>query len=259
MQITVSKYTTQIRFICESSIPLDKQGDYTDVDNAIESGRSNIFNFEYNLFDNTYKSVIERKFLLHNYTREIGFETVALFKLKLQDLWLMKLPYYNKLWESALIEFNPMYDVNYNTEYSGTQAVEREDETTSNGNTSTANNTKRDGTSNDNENLVNKYSDTPQGALDGVIDTDWLTNATTNDIDRDKTWEDETDSTGSVITRVTGTLTSDVGTTDNYIKSVVGKMGGKSYSKMLQEFRDTFINIDEQFINEFKNLFMLIY
>ena len=38
-------------------------------------------------------------------------------------------------------------------------------------------------------------------------------------------------------------------------ENVVGKQGTESFSKLLNEYRDTFINIDMQVINEFSDLF----
>lgn len=35
-----------------------------------------------------------------------------------------------------------------------------------------------------------------------------------------------------------------------------GKQGGESYSKMLNEFRETFLNIDMQVIEEFDEMFI---
>lgn len=43
--------------------------------------------------------------------------------------------------------------------------------------------------------------------------------------------------------------------TDEYLQKVVGKSGGMSYSAMLLEFRETFINIDEMIIEELTDLF----
>lgn len=263
----MSKYTTEIRFVCENAMGLKEQGDYSDIPQAIQSGRKKIFTFDYELFDENYKSVIETKFLRHFYTREIGFETLALFKLKLEDKWTMKLPYYNKLWESALIEFNPMYDVDYWTDHKGDGTNDRTDNLThTHGGTNKRTGTQSldsNGESDRHEDLIDKYSDTPQGALNGVIDTDWLTNARQDENDihteyenHDVTTFDVTD-TLNMTDRNTGT----VGfiTTDNYLRHVAGKMGTKSYSELLKEYRKTFINIDEMFINEMNDLFMLIY
>lgn len=235
----MSKYTTEVRFICESAIPLEQQGDLSDVKTAIECGRKKIFTFDYDLFDNNYKGVIETKFLRHYYTREIGHETVGLWKLKLEDKWLMKLPYYNKLWESAMLEFNPFNDVDYFVEHAGSGTSDRTDNVE----------TDKSGTNTANADRIQKYSDTPQGGLDGVIDTDWLTNATQN--------QDEL--SGAFTENGSQDSTSNLISTDEYLRHVYGKMGNVSYSKLLKEYRSTFMNIDEMFIDEFKKLFMLVY
>lgn len=319
----MSKYTTEVRFICENAIPLKEQGDFTDVDTAIQAGRKKIFTFDYGLFDDAYKPVIESKFLRHFYTREIGFETVALWKLKLREHWELKLPYYNRLWESALLEFNPFYDVNYtiyntgdryrdqnsNTRENGTKnkngttnfdesksgslkdVKTLESETTFDGNTNRSTNNNKDNRYTRDENLLDKYSDTPQGGLNGVIDTNWLTDArqNVNDIDgTDYTRESgnensNTDNTTNVdstdtlsrssadnkktkqtvrdelSTNNTTILVGNIHDMDDYQKHVIGKMSVSSYAKLLKEFRETFLNIDEMFINEMNDLFMLIY
>ena len=263
----MSKYTTEIRFVCESALGLNEQGDGTNVANAIQSGRTKIFTFDYDLFDNEYKSVIETKFLRHFYTREIGFETLGLFKLKLEDKWIMKLPYYNKLWESALLEFNPFHDVDYFIEHEGDGTNDRTDNLTHTKNgTNTRTGTQRldsNGESDRHEDLLDKYSDTPQGALNGVIDTDWLTNARQDDNDIHNEYENHDTTTFDVTDtlNLTDRNTGTVGfvTTDDFLRHVYGKMGTKGYSELLREYRKTFMNIDEMFINEMNDLFMLIY
>ena len=263
----MSRYTTELRFICEDSIPLSEQGDFTDVDKAIECGRKRIFTFNYNLFDEDYKPVIETKFLRHFYTREIGMETFALWKLKLRDLWEMKLPYYNKLWESELIKFDPFRDVDY-------KVINTGDRWTNNNTNGTSNKTNEsnlsDKTKNTyanknerNENLINKFSDTPQGGLDGVIEDDWLSTAT-QDVNKYSGGESgnnvsDKNTKTSENENVKTSNASNIHDIDDYERHIVGKMGLSSYPKLLQEFRDSFLNIDEMFINEMNGLFMLIY
>ena len=46
---------------------------------------------------------------------------------------------------------------------------------------------------------------------------------------------------------------------DDYIDNVIGKRGGESFSKMLMEFRETFINIDLLVIDALSDLFMNVY
>ena len=44
-------------------------------------------------------------------------------------------------------------------------------------------------------------------------------------------------------------------TTEEYIENIFGKRGGITYSKMLTEFRETFLNIDLMIVNELRPLF----
>ena len=50
--------------------------------------------------------------------------------------------------------------------------------------------------------------------------------------------------------------TKNANNTEDYFKHVIGKNGGVSYSKMLMEFRETFLNIDLMIIRELEPLFM---
>lgn len=259
----MSTYTTEVRFICESSIPLLEQGDLTDVNKAIEAGRKRIFTFDYDLFDPLYKPVIETKFLRHYYVREIGMETVGLWKLRLEDKWTMLLPYYNKLWESELLKFNPLYDVDYTVENTGDRYSNRFNNGESESKASGTNKDSRSSNSEDESEShnINKFSDTPQGGLDGVIETDWLTNATEDNGGRSGTSKNttagisENESLASSLTKSIGNI-HDI---DDYMKHVSGKMGRHNYSQLLLDFRKTFLNIDKMFIDEMNDLFMLIY
>lgn len=243
----MSKYTTEIRFICENSIPLKEQGDYNTIDTALEYGRKEIFDFPYELFDEEYKPVIEKKFLRHYYTREIGHETVALFKLFLRDRMEMVLPYYNQLWESALIKIDPFKDVDYFVKDDGTKTIDetrKQDDDILNTGTQL----------NEYENhRIDKYSDTPQGELNGIIDTDWLTNARQIDDNGQNKRTDNLKTTIDGKNVITGK------NVDDFLKHVYGKMSPKSYSELLIKYRETFLNVDKRFIDEFKKLFMLIY
>jgi len=46
-----------------------------------------------------------------------------------------------------------------------------------------------------------------------------------------------------------------VNSTENYLETIVGKQGTESYSSLLSKYRETFLNIDMQVINEFNDLF----
>lgn len=112
----MSKYTTQVRFICETAAGESESKGYNNLDETLEAGRNYIFDFTYPLFDPLYKSVLETKILKHFYTREISEETVGLWKLRLNARMNEIMPFYNKMYESELLAFNPFYDVDYTRE-----------------------------------------------------------------------------------------------------------------------------------------------
>lgn len=197
----MSKYTTEVRYICESNAGLTESKGYNDVENIIANSRTSIFDFNYPIYDENYRSVLETKILKHYYTREIGLETVGLWKLKLNTKMNEIMPYYNQLYKSTLLEFNPMYttdlykDGNRDTggNSSGTENVTsqrdigvQEDTTdglTSKVKTESSKTFAEDTTTARTEETENsgtkrdKYSDTPQGSLVDLEADRYLTNA----------------------------------------------------------------------------------
>lgn len=109
----MSKYTTEVRYICEHYAGYDKSQPYADTNYIISESRKSIFDFNYPLFDEEYKPVLETKILKHYYGREIGAETVGRWKLWLDMRMNEIMPYYNKLYDLYSREFNPLYDTDY--------------------------------------------------------------------------------------------------------------------------------------------------
>lgn len=307
----MSKYTTEVRFICENKSGLDVSKGSNDVDSIIANSWNKIFTTKVSFFDEEYRRVLCQKILKHYYLREIGCETVGVWTLWMNTRLEEIMPYYNQLYKSALIDFNPLHDtdltrshklnVEGSKEENGTRNdVSKEDtkgnetsETTTTGNATrnlkgsrntdvTSNETKTTSTSTDSTKR-DLYSDTPQGAITGLENENYLTNARkvtdsasekgseqTNGTEKTVVnyGEDETNKTGTsskTTTNTTGTTnetldstTSNKGTsntTEDYIETVIGKQSGMTFSKMLIEFRETFLNIDLQVINEFSDLF----
>lgn len=111
----MSKYTTEVRYICETEAGLQESAGANSVDTIIANSREKIFDFNYPIYDESYRNVLETKILKHFYTREIGLETVGLWKLKLNTKMNEIMPYYNQLYKSALLEFNPLWTDDYST------------------------------------------------------------------------------------------------------------------------------------------------
>ena len=251
----MSKYNTEVRFICEEANGILESKGYSSVNTIISNAIPKIFDFTFPIFDSSYRNVLCGKILKHYYTQEIGFETVALWKLKLDTKLNEIMPYYNKLYESELLKFNPLYDVDLTTDHKGTGTKhETFDGVENHEKEANTEQGKEQTTENVNWDL---YSDTPQNGLSDVEDMEYLTNARKV---TDNGSLDETINTGYTEgnTRTTDNE-GNVQTTDDYITKVFGKSGGVSYSKMLKEFRETFLNIDMMVIRELKNLFMEVW
>lgn len=330
----MSKYTTEVRFICENNAGLTESKGYKDIKNILTTAAPKIFEFDFPIFDEQYRLPLEIKILRHYYTREICEETVGLWKLRLEDRLNVIMPYYNQMYKSELIKFNPMYDVDlirdHKTENNGesnntsnrtthgessdTSDGTRNDsahnvrkgisdttsENTSNGSvdTSGSTNTSETGSVNKNGTAWKLYSDTPQGGIEGIAHADddvanlaYLTNATkdTTNEQTNTTGKGESSNTGKQTSSdtsngtvnvtsnddETGTFDSKSHTTNNgqtdgtenftgkntvtstedYLEHVRGKQGVTSYSRMLTEFRETFLNIDRLVLDELSDLF----
>ena len=347
----MSKYTTEVRFICENAAGLTESEGYNSVNNVIRKALPVVFDFDFPIFDENYRSVLETKILKHYYTREIGLETVGLWKLFLDAKLNEIMPYYNQLYNSELLEFNPLYDIdltrdhNLNRNEEVKQTGTEEANASKNGTVDSTGTVNKTGTTDNTENRnedtdergtssttqdnhsdseihnttgntsdetatntkthYDKYSDTPQGSLTNVQNDTYLTNARMiNDTDTKTgkvTVTGNDDSTGSTNSNTTtdtdnrnnisktGNTTQNVKETENttdtekmtsvdtenrnstqtanrnlssiddYVEHVKGKNGGVSYSAMLKEFRETFLNIDMMIIEELGDLFMKLW
>lgn len=298
-KVTMSKYTTEVRYICEHFSGLSESVGFNDVEQVIKNCLPKVFDFNFPIFDESYRSVLETKILRHYYTREIGLETVGLWKLKLNTKLNEIMPFYNQLYKSELIEFNPLYDVELTRERkiqgTGTKDTEngesRKGESHANTSQTSTNdvtengmdkgtvNGTADGTQNQNTsgNGTNMYSDTPQGAITDLQDGKYLTNATvdsatntfagashdstsqTSENNRNNETQTDGSSDGSndsdYNSSMDGYSNTTLSNTEDYLERVIGSNGGESFSKRLNDFRTTFINIDMMVINELEELF----
>lgn len=211
----MSKYTTEVRYICESYAGLKQSVGFDSVETVITAAVPKVFNFSFPIFDEAYRNVLCTKILREFYTREISEETVGLWKLRLSQKLNNIMPYYNQLYRSELVVFNPLYDVDVTRTHTGNR--NEESNTNSNGTT------------------YDLYSDTPQNGLSGVDNENYLTSA-------DK-----------VTTSNSGN--GKMNTLENYTEHVTGANGGESFSKRLLDFRKTFLNIDQMILRELEPLF----
>ena len=72
----MSKYTTELRYILEDLAGLKDSVGYNSVATVINEARPKLFDFDYPIFDENYRPVLETKICKHFYTREIGAESL---------------------------------------------------------------------------------------------------------------------------------------------------------------------------------------
>ena len=253
------------------------------VEQVIKNSLPKVFDFNFPIFDENYRGVLETKILRHYYTREIAHETVGLWKLKLCTKLNEIMPYYNQLYKSELLEFNPFLDVDLTrqrkVDSTGTRdtstKTSTEVDTSSDGSRNTDVSLNNDtsstenGSSNDKGKRKQLYSDTPQGAITDLEAGKYLTNATINDdentVSTNRTstgtqegntnTEEETSTNSNASTDSNTTSNTDITNLENYIETIKGKQGTQNYSELLLKFRETFLNIDMMIINDLEELF----
>lgn len=159
------------------------------------------------IWDENHRGELEKKIIEHYYFRQIGFETVGRFKFMLNARLREIMPRMNKIYQTTQYKYNPIE--NYNMEEKGTDT--------------------RTGSSD----TLAKFSETPQGSLENLIDGKYLTNATH------------------------GTDKSE-GKDDHYFTRH-GNIGVTTTQQMIEQERKITIDLDLMIIEELKDLFLGVY
>lgn len=188
------------------------------------------------------KDRLASKIVDHYYMREIGYETIALFKhytkVYMQEIMERYLP----LIYSNSINYNPLINVDYEETFtrnitgSGESSGESSSESSS---TNTASG-------------LSVNSDTPQGNISkaSILSGSYASN----------TGASETESSISDETSSSSSNTNSNTTDETYTKKVKGNSGVSATSqKMIEQYRNNIIAIDEQIIKELDKLFMGLY
>lgn len=243
--MTMSKFTTEVRNICETYA----NDPSLSIEDTITKAKPYIFNDTWNTYEPDHKDELEQKILRFYYMREIGYETVSLWKFRLNTQLSLIMPKYNVLYSSlGKIKENLLANVdvteerssndkntNENTTHNASTATvsasgksdttnstngtttnettSKSDTTDNSKSTTEASNTGKTtstGSSKNGSDAWQKYADTPQGGLQGLQNDTYLTNATHNLVDGNSSSDTTTDSSGSSNNTVT-----DEGTTSN--------------------------------------------
>lgn len=294
----MSKYTTELRFICESYNNLDTSVGLSRVKTVIDNALPKLFDFDFPIFDENYRKQLEHKIVRHFYLREIGFETVGVFKFYLENKLNEIMPYYNKIYNAYLLDIDPLS--NYRSKKSGnnnqlsdnkTNTTDNRDSKQTSINKSNSNDARTDNLSqnethistdtfgnNDRSFVTNLHSDTPQGSLQNVENESYLSSAEknntihwqdtvtktnhTDNINNVGTVKNTSDSsaTNEMSDKTTNTTNSatNITTTNEYVELVTG-YSGISAIALIKEYTTNLDNVDMLVIEELEELFMQIF
>lgn len=178
---------------------------------------------DYPIFDEAHREVLNSKIIRHYYTREIAAETVGRFRMFVRDAMHRIMPYYNQLYASELVakEIDPLTDRNKVTTEHGTG--ENQSESSASGSSQDV------------------FSDTPQSEMipQQIKDMRYATNVNLGD----------SHSTGA----------ADASYVNDFERHETGY--GQSQSDLLAKYRGTFLNIDNDVVNdrELRECFLTIW
>src|SRR5690606_9817007 len=104
------------------TIELFKVVDITDGNIGLDS---------YPIWKSEYREPLNQKIIDHYHNREIGVETIDMFTFALRRRMNEVMPYYNELYKSTELEFDPLSTVDIHTISSSSSETESEGESES--------------------------------------------------------------------------------------------------------------------------------
>ena len=216
----MSKYTIELRTVCELYGRSEVESWFKDYNLSYYLRPDEIASIESaGLWS---KDRLANKIVEHYFMREIGLETPWLFRHYAKVLMNEIMERKLPLIYSMSIEYDPLVNVDY------TETFERTIE--------------NEGTSSNNASGLSVSSDTPQGQINK---SRVLAGAYASATGASETESSSNDSNS---------------TDENYSKRVKGNSGvSATAQKMIQQYRENIIAVDEDIINELDKLFMGLY
>lgn len=214
---------------------------------------------KYPIFDESHRDILNKKIIDTYFTREIGIESVDDWVMKLNVKMANIMPKYNQLYKSELLNFDPLITMDMK------QISDSNSESNSD---TTANNVSK--TDSESEELANQNSTTTTDSKARVVNSTTPQKRLAGNMDYASGGTDTTSLTGVDNDATSGsnassTVNNNSDTTSNVSNndSAHGESSTKGYSgspsALLQEFRDTILNIDLEIIEELDELFMQIW
>lgn len=266
----MSKYTTETRYICQTYAQTYlSENEYLSIDETIEKSIPFIFNHSWSTYDPDHKQELCKKILRHYYLREIGFETVGLWKLEMNEYLAEIMPKYNVLYANLEDVKNKLLA---NVDTTETRDLTSNQKTTAESSNTSTDHTKADASSNadssanasseGNSDSWQESNDTPQGGLDGIESRRYLSSAVHNRGNQSSsqnnagTSSSTSTNTSDSTNNSTGSSTGNSNTSESYTLKVLGKNSGSSYIDEYLKIQSQYNDIDAAIINDLNICFM---
>lgn len=210
----------------------------TKIKDLAKVGRTEIFDFDYELTDRLTKEEFETHILNHYLMRRIGFETLTAFKIALNCKINEVIPMFNKLYNSISNWDLFIGDETLRTGF---------DKTTSNSINNSSNSLTNSSNTVNNSVSDRRFSDTPQDKIEDVRDGSYVTNYS----------YDTDNSNSSDNSNSNGTSSSNTDTTDNknYEEKTVHTPTGSEKLEIIKNIQTEITNIYKIIYQELDNLF----
>ena len=250
----MAHFTTEIRSIVEVN---SSEGS---IDERIAEATPKIFNFPFPIWKEEDRQPLEELILQHYYMREIGFETVGQWKLQLRTKLREIMPYYVDLWKTTQKQYNYLQDVDiwetYESERSGdfnnTHDANGSSETSDNSTFSTHDDNEQHGTNS------SVTSDLPQVVIGGSHDLDYATSqvAGTNGSKTNNVGGGENSGSSNGSTTQHSKDSNRHSDNESSKRHKSGLQGGRTYTELINQYRDSLLQIPLMIINDLSDLFM---
>ena len=233
--------------------------EYGNLDEIIDRAIPRIFDFNFPIFDESHRNDLCKGIILEYLYDEIAYDTPGQFKIRLRSLLNQIMPYYNGLYETEAIKYDPLHDVNYTRTYKHDLKSDGTTDSTSNTTSQNQHTNTYGHTSEDNSKNVNKYSDTPQGTLRRLEDGTYMSSGS---IDENASKTQNKGSQSNISggrSNTTDNTKNNVTEHSDDVETVIGKRGMTSNSQMILDKRKTLLNIDKMIIDECQVCFLALW
>lgn len=219
----------------------------------------NIFPDHYPFYvdDETLKKEFEEKFIKHYYYREIGYETPFMFIQRLEAFLTVRMPYYEKLYETELEAKKINFMLNKDLIETFIREVESENQatgtTSGQQNSSSTNSVSQNGTST----ITHKESSLQDGVSTASLTDGYLTGVSSDNGTNTSTGT--SDSSDNLTSKGISSQTDNGKSLEKTELISQGNIGVTSSAQLLKEWREVLLNMDELIIKDCSKLFMQLY